>query len=425
MLMAMCLPCQRINAQTFKVSYGILSEDNRVLTVYRGDMPQDTETIGFGYTTAWSWDYDKETDKWTGIFSGSNTVMEHADEIEKIIFDQSFDSVDLRYMRGWFNGLTALKSVEGLENVVASNLKGVDHLFANCTSLESIDLSGFDTQNVMYMEGMFEGCTSLREIKMGGKFSTQNVVCTNYMFSGCTSLEHIDMTSFDTSNLYYANCMFANCTSLKSIDLSSSDLSNIIQMNFLFYGCSSLETINLGTSVAQNAKYIMGMFSGCSSLEELDLGNFNPTNVTYMSRMFYGCSSLTSIYVRQDWNLENVKYPEGSVPQSPGSINKNLITIELYGPKVFEGCLNLVGGNGTTYNANYTDHSYARIDKDGQPGYFTQKTGPDGILQPEMQQSNGSSVWHLLDGRCMAGNPTRTGIYVKDGRKVMVKAAGK
>lgn len=384
MLIAMCLPCQRINAQwVFKVSYGILSEDNRVLTVYRGTPPKDIETVGFGHI-AWAWEYNKETDKWSGISSGSNTVMEHADEIEKIIFDESFDSIDLRYMSGWFNGLTALKSVEGLENIVAPDLTGVAHLFANCTSLESIDLSGFDTQNVMYMEGLFEGCTSLKEIKMGGKFSTKNVVCTNYMFSGCTSLEHIDMTGFDTSNLYYANCMFANCSSLKSIDLSSSNLSNLIQGNYLFYGCSSLGTINWGTSVAQNAKYIKSMFEGCTSLKELDLGNFNPTNLTNMSKMFYGCSSLKSIYVGQDWNLGNVIFPDGSVPTSPFSINKNLITIDPRGPKVFEECVNLVGGNGTTYDAKHTDHTYARIDGGtANPGYFTSKKQPYAVLSDD------------------------------------------
>jgi hypothetical protein len=40
---------------------------------------------------------------------------------------------------------------------------------------------------------------------------------------------------------------------------------------------------------------------------------------------------------------------------------------------MFFGCTSLVGGNGTVYDANHIDVEYARIDKPGQPGYFTQK----------------------------------------------------
>ena len=38
---------------------------------------------------------------------------------------------------------------------------------------------------------------------------------------------------------------------------------------------------------------------------------------------------------------------------------------------MFHNCTQLVGGNGTAYNTNYQDKTYARIDKAGAPGYFT------------------------------------------------------
>ena len=33
----------------------------------------------------------------------------------------------------------------------------------------------------------------------------------------------------------------------------------------------------------------------------------------------------------------------------------------------------IVGGNGTTYSGSYTNATYARIDNDEHPGYFTKK----------------------------------------------------
>ena len=41
-------------------------------------------------------------------------------------------------------------------------------MFGVCSSLISLDLSGWDTSNVTYMGEMFRDCTSLKTIKMVG-----------------------------------------------------------------------------------------------------------------------------------------------------------------------------------------------------------------------------------------------------------------
>jgi len=43
------------------------------------------------------------------------------------------------------------------------------------------------------------------------------------------------------------------------------------------------------------------------------------------------------------------------------------------GSFMFTGCTALVGGSGTPFSSSYTDKTYARIDRAGQPGYFTAK----------------------------------------------------
>ena len=91
-------------------------------------------------------------------------------------------------------------------------------------------------------------------------------------------------------------------------------------------------------------------FAGCSKLETLDLSHFNAANVTDMRFLFASCSSLKTIYVGDKWTTAQVQESES----------------------MFSGCYSLVGGSGTTYDANHTDHTYAHIDGGpSDPGYFT------------------------------------------------------
>ncbi|MBR7090941.1 MAG: BspA family leucine-rich repeat surface protein, partial [Clostridia bacterium] len=89
------------------------------------------------------------------------------------------------------------------------------------------------------------------------------------------------------------------------------------------------------------------MFEECSRLTSLDLSSFNTSNVTNMSYMFYNCTSLTYITVTQ--------FSTSSVTNSTN---------------MFYGCTNIQGQEGTTYNSNYLDKTYARIDTSTRPGYF-------------------------------------------------------
>ena len=40
---------------------------------------------------------------------------------------------------------------------------------------------------------------------------------------------------------------------------------------------------------------------------------------------------------------------------------------------MLKNCKNLIGGNGTKYNSDYNDKTYARIDAPETPVYFTLK----------------------------------------------------
>ena len=44
---------------------------------------------------------------------------------------------------------------------------------------------------------------------------------------------------------------------------------------------------------------------------------------------------------------------------------------------MFSLCNSLVGGNGTLFDGDHVDKEYARIDKEGTPGYFTDVSAND------------------------------------------------
>jgi surface protein len=42
----------------------------------------------------------------------------------------------------------------------------------------------------------------------------------SYMFNGCNSLENIDLSNFNTENITSMNSMFYGCNSIKDLNLS-------------------------------------------------------------------------------------------------------------------------------------------------------------------------------------------------------------
>ena len=80
-------------------------------------------------------------------------------------------------------------------------------------------------------------------------------------------------------------------------------------------------------------------------------------------------NSLTTIYVGKNWNTDSIATYTALKYDSEG----NIITATVpFDKDMFENCIHLKGGNGTACDGENTiDKTYARIDKDGQPGYLT------------------------------------------------------
>ena len=241
-----------------------------------------------------------------------------------------------------------------MENLKTDNVTDMRNMFYSCSGLTSLDVSGFDTSNVTDMRAMFMYCYGLTSLDVSG-FDTSNVTDMRCMFGDCSGLTNLDVSNFNTSKVTDMSWMFAGCSGLTTLDLSDFDTSNVTDMSWMFQFCSGLTTLDLSGFDTSNVTNMREMFWDCTSLNSLDLSSFNTSNVTNMFCMFYvwgPSSNLTTIYA------DEAKWSTANVTDSGG---------------MFSGCTSLVGGNGTVYDANHTDAEYARIDKPGQPGYFTAK----------------------------------------------------
>ena len=102
------------------------------------------------------------------------------------------------------------------------------------------------------------------------------------MFYGCNSLESIDLSYFNTSLVRDLREMFFNCTSLKSIDLSNFNTSLVTNIESMLDGCSSLRFIDISNFNLKKIITCSGMFSYCDNIKYIKLLNIE-TSTTFLN----------------------------------------------------------------------------------------------------------------------------------------------
>ncbi|MCD8383177.1 MAG: BspA family leucine-rich repeat surface protein, partial [Clostridiales bacterium] len=193
----------------------------------------------------------------------------------------------------WTEGSTQYIAGEG--GVIGGS--SCSYLFAEYINVTAIHFSGhFDTSDVIEMDYMFSGCSSLTEIDVSG-WNTSRVMDMCCMFSFCTSLTELDVSGWDTSNVTDMTAMFEACSALVSLDVSDWDTSNVKYMGTMFSLCSALELLDMSGWDTSNVIDMYMMFGNCSALTSLDVSGRNTSNVTEMSEEFAYCSALASLDV--------------------------------------------------------------------------------------------------------------------------------
>ncbi len=266
----------------------------------------------------------------------------------------SFDTSKVIDMENMFYKNEKLVTLD-ISSFNTSEVTTMSNMFSNCTSLTKLDLNNFNTSKVTDMNSMFFECRNLATLNISN-FNTPQVTDMSYMFSEGEALETLDVSKFDTSQVTNMGAMFYNCSRLTSLDVSEFDTSQVTDMGHMFSNCNGLTNLDVSKFDTSQVTNMKAMFQACRKLIELNISNFNTSQVTNMSYMFCNCSSLRSIYV-SEYNETTGK----------GWTTKNVTDSD----NMFTGATKLVGGNGTVYNSSYIDATYARIDKEAEPGYLT------------------------------------------------------
>ena len=243
-------------------------------------------------------------------------------------------------MIGMFAGCSSLTSLD-VSAFNTENLTNMYEMFRGCSNMSSLDLSGFKTDKVTHMTNMFDGCSNLKTIYAGSGWSTVNVSYGTNVFRDCTSLVGGAGTTYDVSHTDYTYAHIDGGTANPGYftDKNATPAGNVepyavlsvdgltvtfyyddqktarggIDINTFLIPNDSISPYGTATTAIIDASFAdyrptstNYWFMQCTALTSISgMENLKTDSVTSMNMMFNSCHNLTSIDVK-GFNTENV-----------------------------------------------------------------------------------------------------------------------
>ena len=137
-------------------------------------------------------------------------------------------------------------------------LTRMDGMFKDLKSVYSVDLSGFKSEEIKYMNNMFTNCENLNTVNFKN-FNSKNVETMESAFENCINLIELDLSSFKTPKLRKLTKAFKNCTNLGYLNLANFELnSNIVDREDIFTDVKNLEQLIINNENTQTLLYTAG-----------------------------------------------------------------------------------------------------------------------------------------------------------------------
>lgn len=210
---------------------------------------------------------------------------------------------------------------------VRRDFKGKLHLPINASTcsfmfvdsnVPEIDLTEFDTTNVVDMDYMFleanlGDCLSLVSSTITQAntpdrniltLNTEGVTSMSGMFKDC-KVKHLDLNSLRTDNVTDFSDMFCSCNDLIDLNVDGFDTSNAEDFHGMFQGCIKLTQLNVKHFNVDNVLHMSCLFSKCLRLKVIDLESWNFSQVSDANEMFAYCEKLEKIIA--NFNFKMIK----------------------------------------------------------------------------------------------------------------------
>lgn len=210
---------------------------------------------------------------------------------------------------------------------VRRDFKGKLHLPINASTcsfmfvdinVSEIDLTEFDTTNIVDMDYMFleadlGDCFSLgsptnAQANTPGRniltLNTEGVTSMSGMFKDC-KVKHLDLSSLRTNNVTDFSDMFCSCNDLIDLNVDGFDTSKAKDFHGMFQGCIKLTQLNVKHFNVDNVLHMSCLFSRCLRLKVIDLESWDFSQVSDANEMFAYCEKLEKIIA--NFNFKMIK----------------------------------------------------------------------------------------------------------------------
>ncbi|MBQ6086049.1 MAG: BspA family leucine-rich repeat surface protein [Bacteroidaceae bacterium] len=382
----------------------------------------------------------------------------------------SFDTGKVKDMKSMFSYCKALMSLD-VSNFDTGKVKDMSNMFSYCEALEELDLDNFDTEEVTDMSFMFNGCSVLTSLDLSS-FNTEKVTSMGSMFASCKNLPMLDVSSFNVKSVTNMNSMFMNCEKLTTIfcldDWKEMCEAENLNSSYMFSGCNVLKGVvpynRNNSNDVDFANPTTGYFApfydltvteaGMATLylgfqaeipEDVnaylcyaeDLTGDNPYALAHKFEDSY-LPKETAVFVTAEPGTYRFKYyyvePGYVINFISNFLDGNILTGTLEEMAVEPHSVLTLGYSNQTndlgfwwYTGTTIPANRAYIPGDKLPAEvkgIRLLFGDDetGIKTTNLtNQTNEAGAWYTIDGRKLEGKPQQRGLYINNGKKIIIK----
>lgn len=256
----------------------------------------------------------KHYDWYKEITGNKNWILYDTEQYEVRDYDDIEHLVFGRYLLDAETFLCVRKDFKGKLHLPI-NASTCSFMFVD-SNVHEIDLTEFDTTNVVNMDYMFLKADLGDCLKVNSStntqansayrniltFNTEGVTSMSGMFKDC-KVKHLDLSSLRTHNVTDFSDMFYNCDSLIDLNVDGFDTSNAEDFNGMFHGCHKLTQLNVKHFNVNSVLHMSYLFSGCRKLKVIDLEGWDFSQVSDANEMFGYCEKLEKIIANFNFNM--------------------------------------------------------------------------------------------------------------------------